>query len=169
MLTIEATRAGATPVRREVTIGAGETKTVAIAFTSVTAPSPALPAPVAPIAPPAEAPSRGGGVRIAGFVVAGLGVAGMGAFVGAGLAAKSKFASVETACGGVRCTDPKYGSVIDSGKTLQTVANVGLGLGVAGLVSGALMIALGGPSKAPVPASVEVGPTGLRLRYEGTF
>jgi hypothetical protein len=93
----------------------------------------------------------------------------MGAFAGAGLAAKSKFNSVEAACGGVRCTDPKYGSVIDSGKTLQTIANMSLGVGAAGLVGGALMIAFGGASKAPVPASVEVGPTGIRLRYEGTF
>jgi hypothetical protein len=168
-MTIEATHAGDKPVRREVTIGAGETKTVAIAFTSAAGATTTPIVAATRVTPPANAPSHGGGVRIAGFVVAGLGVAGMGAFAGAGLAAKSKFGSVEKECGGVRCTDPKYGSVIDSGKTLQTIANAGLGVGVAGLVGGALMIALGGPSKAPIPASVEVGPTGLRLRYEGTF
>lgn len=168
-LTIEARHAGDAPVRREITIGAGETKTVAIAFTSAPAVAAAPVTTTPKIAPPIQAPTHGGGVRIAGFFVAGLGVAGMGAFAGAGLAAKSKFSSVETACGGVRCTDPKYGSVIDSGKTLQTVANVGLGVGIAGLVGGALMIALGGASKEPLPASVEVGPTGIRLRYQGTF
>jgi hypothetical protein len=169
-LTIEATHAGDKPVRREVTIGAGETKTVAIAFTSAAVA--AAPITTAPKdAPPidAAAPQHGGGVRVAGFFVAGLGVAGMGAFAGAGLAAKSKFTSVEAACGGVRCTDPKYGSDIDSGKTLQTLANLGLGVGVAGLVGGALMIAFGGATKAPVPATVEVGPTGIRLGYRGTF
>jgi hypothetical protein len=108
-------------------------------------------------------------VRIAGFVVAGLGVAGMGAFVGAGLAARSKFSTVESECGNTRCTDPKYGDVIDGGKALQTIANVGLGVGIAGIVGGALMIALGGPSKAPLPARLEVGPTGAGLRFEGTF
>ena len=165
-MTIEATHAGDKPVRREVTIGAGETKTVAIAFTSAGAAPP-----VAAMAdtPPVDATSQGGGVRIAGFIVAGLGVAGMGTFAGAGLAARSKFSSVESECGNARCTDPKYGSVIDSGKTLQTIANVGLGVGIGGLVGGALMIALGGPSKAPLPARIEVGPTGAALRFEGTF
>jgi hypothetical protein len=170
-LTIEATHAGDAPVRREIAVGAGETKTVAIAFTSAaSAASAAGPVSTTPKpAPPVDAPTHGGGVRVAGFFVAGLGVAGMGAFVGAGLAAKSKFSSVEAACGGVRCTDPKYGGVIDSGKTLQALANAGLGVGVAGIVAGTLMIALGGATKGPLPASVEVGPTGLRLRYEGTF
>jgi hypothetical protein len=170
-MTIEATHAGDKPVRREVTIGAGETKTVAIAFTNAAAAAAgaAPPAATMPVTPPVEARSQGGGVRIAGFIVAGLGAAGMGAFAGAGLAAKSKFSTVETECGNVRCTDPKYGSVIDSGKTLQTIANAGLGVGIAGLVGGALMIALGGPSKGPVSARIEVGPTGVGLGYEGTF
>jgi hypothetical protein len=168
-LTIEARRAGEATVRREITVGAGETKTIAIAFTSAPAVA-ASPVPTTPKrAAPIEAPTHGGGVRVAGFFVAGLGVAGMGGFAGAGLAAKSKFSSVEAACGGVRCTDPKYGSVIDSGKTLQTLANAGLGVGIAGLVGGALMIAFGGASKGPPPASVEVGPTGIRLGYRGTF
>ncbi|MEO5726080.1 MAG: hypothetical protein ABI134_12500, partial [Byssovorax sp.] len=164
-MTIEATHAGDKPVRREITIGAGETKTVAIAFTSAAVPA----VTTMPDTPPVEARPQGGGVRIAGFLVAGLGAAGMGAFIGVGLAAKSKFATVETECGNVRCTDPKYGSVIDSGKTLQTIANASLGAGIAGIVGGALMIALGGPSRAPLPAQLEVGPTGARLRFEGTF
>ncbi|MFS8065062.1 MAG: tetratricopeptide repeat protein [Byssovorax sp.] len=167
-MTIEATHPGDKPVRREITIGAGETKTVAIAFTSAAAA--VVPAVTTmPDTPPVEAKPQGGGVRIAGFIVAGLGAAGMGAFIGVGLAAKSKFAAVETECRNVRCTDPKYGSVIDSGKTLQTIANASLGAGIAGIVGGALMIALGGPSRAPLPAQLEVGPTGARLRFEGTF
>lgn len=165
-MTVEATHAGDKPVRREITIGAGETRTVAIAFTSASA----VPAVTTmPDTPPVEGKSQGGGVRIAGFIVAGLGAAGMGAFIGVGLAAKSKFATVERECGNVRCTDPKYSSVIDSGKTLQTIANASLGAGIAGIVGGALMIALGGPSRAPLPAQLEVGPTGARLRFEGTF
>jgi hypothetical protein len=167
---VEATHAGDKPVRREVTVGAGETKTVAIAFSISAAPAVAPPIAAAmPIAPPVEGKAHGGGVRVVGYFVVGLGAAGMGAFAGAGLAAKSKFTTVQTECGGARCTDPKYGPIIDSGKTLTTVANLGLGVGVAGLVGGALMIALGGPTKAPVPATVEVGPTGLLLRYGGTF
>ncbi len=138
---------------------------MAIAFTG----GAAAPGAATSDAAPGGAKPQGGGVRIAGFVIAGLGVAGMGAFAGAGLAAKSKFSTVETECGNARCTDSKYGDVIDSGKTLQTIANVGLGVGIAGLVGGALMIAVGGPSKAPLPAQIEVGPNGAGLRFAGTF
>ena len=167
-MTIVATHAGDNPVRREVTIGAGETKTVAIAFTSA-ATAGVPPGAALPGTAPGEARTQGGGVRIAGFVIAGLGVAGMGAFAGAGLAAKSKFSAVETECGNARCTDPKYGDVIDSGKRLQMIANLGLGVGIAGLVGGAVMIAVGGPSKAALPAQIEVGPNGAGLRFAGTF
>lgn len=110
--------------------------------------------------------SKGGGVRIAGGVVLGLGVAGMALFGITGSMAKSRFATLETECGGARCTDPKYGDVIDSGKTLTTVANVGLGVGAAGIVVGSLMVILGGPSKpAASPVAMVVSPTGAYFQY----
>lgn len=167
-LVIEAARPAGAPVRREITVAAGETKTVAISFAAAAGAPLGAVTPPAPRAPP-QVVEKGGGVRIAGFVVAGLGVAGLGAFAGAGLAAKGKFSTLETECGAARCVDPKYADVIDSGKTLQTVANIGLGAGVAGVVSGALMIALGGPKKQAITASLGGDRGGARLDLQGSF
>lgn len=114
--------------------------------------------------------SKGGGVRVAGGVVLGLGVAGMALFGIAGFMAKGRFATLETECGGVRCTDAKYADVIDSGKTLTTVANVGLGIGAASIVAGTLMMVLGGPSKAAAPGvALNVSPNAVDFQYRMTF
>lgn len=169
-MVVEASRPGEAPVRREISISAGETKTVALSFSKPTTarsaeggPRPE-PLPLSPV----DA-SSGGGVRTLGFVTAGIGVAGVVVFgVAAGLA-KGQHDSLEEECGGVRCTDPKYADVVDSGKRLTTIANVGLVFGVAGLVGGGLMIALGGPSKQTPAAAIELSPSGAALRYVGAF
>lgn len=118
---------------------------------------------------PTDKPA-GGGVRIAGGVVLGAGVAGMVVFAIAGSMAKSNFATLETECGGQRCVDPKYADVIDQGKTYTTVANVGLGVGAAGIVAGGLMVILGGASKtSPPPVAVSVFPGGTSVTYRLAF
>jgi hypothetical protein len=52
--------------------------------------------------------------------------------------------------------------VVDRGKTLDAVANIGLAVGIAGLVGGAALIIVGGPSK-PSGLSAYVSPGGLRV------
>ena len=150
---VELIRPGAEGQRRQVTVRAGELKTVMLGSSKVALP----PAPV------------GGGVRTAGFVVAGVGVVGVVVLAVAAPIAQSKFSTLEQACGDVRCVDPKYGAVVDSGRTMDTLAGVGLAVGVAGLVGGGLMIAFGGPSSAPARATIAVSPTSTQLRYELTF
>jgi tetratricopeptide (TPR) repeat protein len=88
-----------------------------------------------------------GTVRILGIVVAGLGVGGMVAFAVTGSMASSKFSEVEEACGNTRCTDLAFADDIDSGKSLQTIANVSLGVGLALMAGGAAMIVFGGPDE----------------------
>jgi hypothetical protein len=99
--------------------------------------------------PPSETPvsneMSGGGVRKAGFAVLGLGVVGMGLFAFGGIQGNSKFATLEKECGTARCTDPKYADVIESGKTMDVLANIGLGVGAAGLIAGTIMVIVGGP------------------------
>lgn len=151
---IELTQPGAAARRSEVTVLAGEMKTVKVRSSSAVS---AAPAPV------------GGGVRVAGFVVAGVGVVGVVVLAVAAPLAQSKFSTLEQECGGVRCVDTKYGGVVDSGRTLDTLSTVGLAVGVAGLVSGGLMIGLGGPKSAPARAALSVSPTGAQLRYELMF
>lgn len=157
---------GPTPVKRTETITAGQTRTVVLGSGAARPSGTAQPV----TEPPPEA-TTGGGVRIAGIAVAGLGVAGMVLFGVSKVMADDKLAQLEAECGGARCTDPKYGEVIDSGKTLDLLTNVGLAVGVAGLAAGTAMIVFGGPKKA-VPAgaaSLTVTPQGAAVRYRISF
>ena len=74
---------------------------------------------------------------------------------------------MSTAYGGTRCTDPAYQSQINAGKTLDPVANIGLGAGLAGLAAGTLMIVFGGAHEASV--AVTASPDGARLLLHGHF
>jgi hypothetical protein len=169
-MVVEASRPGEAPVRREISISAGETKTVALSFSKSTTAEGTEAGPRSeplPLSP--SGAESGGGVRRLGFVTVGVGVAGIVVFgVAAGLA-KGQYSSLEEECGGKRCTDPKYADVVDSGKRLTTIANVGLVVGVAGLVGGGLMIAFGGPSTRKAAAVVSLSPSGAALRYVGAF
>ena len=154
---VELTRPGVAAWRREVTVRAGEMKTVTLAGSSASAGAPAV--------PPAPVRAGGGSVRVAGFVVAGVGVVGAALLAVAAPLAQSKFSTLEQACGRVRCVDKKYAGIVDSGRTLDTLADAGLAAGVVGLVGGGLMIAFGGPAR----AAVSVSPASVKLRYELTF
>lgn len=179
-IVVTATSADGRRARGERTVKAGEMERISLKFDDA-------PGAGAEAAGPAEVQkntkndpqnpvelkaSTGGGARAAGFVVLGLGAAGMAAFGITGSMAKGRFSTLEDECGGARCTDPKYADVIDSGKTLTTLANVSLLVGAAGLVGGALMITLGGPSVsgAPAPkAALSIAPGRAGFVVSGTF
>jgi hypothetical protein len=101
--------------------------------------------------------------------VLGVGVAGLGLFAIGGAQGNSKFATLEKECGTTRCTDPKYADVVDSGKTLDLVANIGLGIGVAGIVAGTIMVVVGGPKPKPKTTDasffISPGQTMMQLRH----
>jgi hypothetical protein len=159
---VEATATGQTPVTREVTLEGGETRTVTIAFSKpepVAAPKP-HPAP--------EPPASRATMRLAAFSAVGVGGAGLAMFAVTGVMAKGKYNSLKSACGDRPCTDPKYSGDIDSGKTLQTVANVGLVIGVAGLVGGGALFYFGSKKDAP-RASATPLPGGGYMSYAGSF
>lgn len=143
--------------RREEIKG-GETKAVVFG-----APEPKSLSPKANITVPMTKQTvgaeSGGGVRKAGFAVLGLGLVGMGLFAFGGLQGNARFATLEKECGTSRCTDPKYADLIESGKTFDLVANIGLGVGAAGLMAGTIMVVTGGVSKPKTTnAAVFVGP-----------
>lgn len=168
--TIRATSKGKKAIEREMEFVGGQRQTIALAFgegsdaqaakisSSVTAPPP----------PADKAEPAKGSVPLfaSGIAVLALGVGGGVAFAVTGSMAKSKFDEVESGCGGVRCTDPSYADTISSGRTLSTVANVSLGVGIAFAVGGAVMIGLvfprgGGAKAASAPSwSVALSPTG---------
>lgn len=126
--------AGAT----EITATAGGTHEVVLAL--VAAPEAPPPPPPPPVAEQRVEASQVS-LRTWAFVAAGVGVAGIATFAIVGSMANSKFDDLESTCKGGTCPPDKQED-IDSGKTYQLVANVGLGLGVVGLGTGALLYLL---------------------------
>ena len=164
-VTITATAPGKAPFSREVRVAAGVQEKVDVAFTDVgTAPAP----PSVPDAPPEK---RGGEIRTAGFAVAGIGVVGVVVFAITGSMAKSKFSTIEDECGHTRCVGAQCQDEIDSGKTLTTLANVGLVTGIVGIAAGGAMIAFGGPRTVPAQTGLAFAgsPAGARVAYAGRF
>jgi len=151
-ITVEASAPSYLPSEKTISIDAGDTETVALNLERDE---------------PGDDDDDGSGLDIgplrgAGIGVAILGVGGLVAFAVAGSAAESKFDDVSVACGGVTCTDDSQNDTIDEGKTLQTVANVTLGVGLGLVAGGALMIILGGTDDEPVEEetiSLSAGPT----------
>ncbi len=159
VLTVEATVSGGSPQRAQISIAAGETKTLPLSMVkAVSRPPPER------IRPPPEPPSQKSHVRTAGFVIGGVGVAGLIIGAATGVGATSKLSRLEEECGGARCVDPKYAGVVDDGMRLQMITNVALAAGAAAIVAGGLMIAFGGPTGAAreptaQPLSAGVAPT----------
>jgi tetratricopeptide (TPR) repeat protein len=148
----------------DLTAGADERLTVALRR------NPALEGhqetPWQPPPPPPPPPPPGRRVPLAvAWSALGLGGAGLLGFgIFAGLAS-ARFSDLERQCGGTACP-PELGGSVSGGRTLQTLTNVSLGVGLAGLTAGALLWVLGGPPSRP---AVRVGFGGNSLTFEGTF
>ena len=106
-------------------------------------------------APPAS-PLRTGAVIAGGFALAGLTT-----FVVAGAMSRATHADLEGACGGGPCP-PGHQNEIDRGRTQQTIANVGLGVAIAGAGAAITLFVLGTPK-----ANVSAGLGDVRL--SGSF
>jgi hypothetical protein len=105
----------------------------------------------------------------AGIAVGAIGVAGFVLFAIEGSASQSTYSKLETACGSGPCP-ASYADQISSGKSQQTIANVGLVLGVVGVAAGTTMVVLSmrKSKSAPAPStSLIVGPGYLGAK--GTF
>jgi hypothetical protein len=161
---VEATATGHAPVTREVTVEGGETRTVTIAFSK---PEPVAVAPK-PEPPPPEPPASRGAMRLAAFTAVGVGAAGMIMFAVTGVMARGKYNTLKDACGDRPCTDPKYAGDVSSGKSLQTVANVGLVVGAVGLVAGGTLLYFGTRKDSPRATALPL-PGGGYVSYAASF
>jgi hypothetical protein len=167
-IVLRGTGEGAQPVEKQSSIKAGETQTLTLVFREASAAA-AEPPPASASAQPKATPS-GGGLRTVGYITAGVGVVGLGVFAVTGSMASSKFNQLESECGSKRCTDPKYADTVDSGKRLDTIANVGLIVGSVGLLAGGAMILFGGPSPEKTgTAALSASPRGVSLQYLRQF
>ncbi len=105
----------------------------------------------------------------AGIVVGAVGIGGLILFAVEGAASQSTFSTLEKACGSSPCP-ASFADQISSGKTQQTLANVGLVVGAVGVAAGATMVVLSmrKSKSAPAPStSLVVGPG--YLGANGTF
>jgi hypothetical protein len=152
---------GRKPVVQTVTVAAGETKP--LVFDAGAAPmDDAVGATTASPPPaPSGAGEDGAGLRTASFVAGGIGLVGLVAFATFGTLANGKFQDLETSCNRGPCPASRQ-SDIDAGRTDQTIANVGLAIGLIGVAAGVTLFLVSSPKKSPAPtARMIVGPTGL--------
>jgi len=152
------------PMERSVTLGPGGTALIDFGARD-------------PAAPPApDEPTDEGfqihAPRAVGIGLGAAGVAGMVVFGVFGAMTSSKFSSLEDACTPEGLCPPEAKGDLDDGKTFQTVANVGLVVGISGLIAGTTLFLLepeivsGDDSKA-ASLSLTVGPAALGV--QGTF
>ena len=163
---VEGEAEGFEPETRSTTIAAGETRTVSLVLTrraTATELAPAAPAPVSVTASSSRAP-----LRVAGWVAIGVGATGLAVFTLAGLSAKGVHDDLEADCGSAPCTDAAHRDDAARGKTLQTVANVGLVAGLVGAASGAALLLLVRPTP-ETQASFAPARGGGVLAYRGQF
>lgn len=123
---------------------------------------------LAPAPPPAP---EGIDQRSLALVAGGVGVAGLATFAVFGLLDRAKYRYLQDHCPGMVC-DEKLAGDTEQGRTYQTLANVGLGVGAVGVVSGLVLVATAPPSRAESPREgrgpvLEVGASAVRLR--GSF
>ena len=170
--------AGAELARSTVNASVGQTTPVSLEAQAAPAPAAtAAPAPEAadadkaaveerplPEAPPPE-PSRPTKLRPFAYVAGGVGVAGLATFGVFGLLSNSTYSDLRNTC--PQGCLPAHKSEIDSGVIQQTVANVGLGVGIVGLAAGVTMFFISMPPSTPAPSAplalvVAPGYVGLR-------
>jgi hypothetical protein len=163
---VEAESTGSKSVARDVFLDAGGSKTIALLFEKKIEQQAVLSQIGQPVSEERNVP--GARLTTLGLVAAGLGVAGLGTFVVAGTQARSTYNKLQTECP-TGCSDSGHRSDASNGRTYQTVANVGLALGIAGTVTGATLVYLGVKSGKAANASVDVSPGLVQISYAGSF
>jgi hypothetical protein len=152
------------PITKTVMIAAGEKKSVDL-----------VAAPSMVIAGDPKAPSMGRGwLRPYAYVAAGVGATGLFTFTIAGILSDVTYGDLGSQCGKGPCPASKQ-SEVSRGQTEQTVADVGLALGLAGIAAGVTLFVLSLPAKKeqgpepgvgnPPSATLSFLPGGLSVRW----
>lgn len=117
---------------------------------------------------PPEASGTQNSTRTLAYIAGGVGAAGLVTFTIFGLLDNSKYSDLQNACRNNVCPANRQ-SDANTGKTYQTVANVGLGVGIVGLATGAVLYFVSS-KKERASASTPHIDVGLRsVRVTGTF
>jgi hypothetical protein len=154
---------GHLPIKRSVSLAAGQRMSLTVDAQSGplegAASVPAEPPPEPPRPPAQPVP-----LRTWAYVAGGIGAAGLVTFGVAAIMAKSTYDDLGSACNGGPCP-PSKADEISSGKTQQTIANVGLVVGIVGVAAGATLFVLSMPKGAPAPnAALVMSPGWMGIR-----
>lgn len=160
---------GHAPVKRTVQVAAGGKQSLAI---DAEADSPD----VAVVATNNDAPSGEAGsetkrakLRPYAYVAGGVAVAGLATFAVFGLLANGTYSDLEAACGTKPCP-PGHEDDISSGRTQQTVANVGLVVAAVGAAAAVTLFVLSKPpAQSTTAGTTRVVARGSFLGLEGSF
>jgi len=171
-VTVEATAPDGTIARRVVSVNAGQSAGVELPFSRRELPQAlASNEPEARREEPAAPSSGDGRDHTLAFVAGGVGIAGIATFAVFGALANSKLDELETSCPGGHCT-PDYDDDITAGKRFQTIANVGLGVGIAGAVTSVALFVFGGGSDVDAPKQSATARVGIgigSIEVRGSF
>src|SRR5262249_45490570 len=149
-LTVVVSSGGTEVARQSMTLGALDRKTIAL-DAQPKPPEPA-PAPTAPHEQPGiVVETSREGLRKAAYIAGGAGAAGLATCAIFGALEKSSYNELKDACHGGPCP-PERADDIATGRSRQTIANVGLGVGVVGLAAGVALYLVSAPPKAPTTA-----------------
>jgi len=148
-VTVVVSSGGAEVARQSVAVSTGDRKTIVIDALPNREP---VPAPVEMHEVPTVTVDRSPrGLRTAAYVAGGVGVVGLATFAVFGALEKSTYNDLQSACNAGPCP-PEKADDISTGRSRQTIANVGLVAGIAGLAAGAVLFVLGAPTKSPASA-----------------
>jgi hypothetical protein len=171
-ITVLATAPDGSVSKKSVTVRAGQSTSVELAFVREKDPETFFEksADAGEDEEPAAESGEGGSGKTLAFVAGGIGAAGLVTFGVFGLLSQSKYDDLEEACIDNHCPPDRAGD-IDDGKTFQTVANVGLGVGIVGVATGVALFLFTGPKKteAPKSSSLELGVGFRSVEVRGTF
>jgi hypothetical protein len=145
------TTPGKADVHQSIEVAAGEHRTLALdAGPDLATPQAATPAAGASAprqaSPEDDARSRAK-LRTASYVAAGAGVAGFATFAVFGLMSNSTYNDLQAQCHGSCAPGQGDASEISKGKTQQTVADVGLAVGLVGTAAAVVLFVMSLPSK----------------------
>ncbi|MGO8996925.1 MAG: tetratricopeptide repeat protein [Polyangiaceae bacterium] len=160
--------------RRTVAVFGGEKKTLTFdagAVEAAPAAEPAAPAPLPPRGPtPEEEAATRGHIRTASYVAGGVAVVGLITFAAAGIASNNTYSNLQAECHGPCAPGAGNQSEINSGKTEQIVADVGLVFGLVGVAAAVTLYVMSipaGPSKTDkVTLDYFVGPGWMGVKGE---
>ena len=155
---------GRPAAKKSVNVAAGAKESVTVDADAEAAPAQASTTETKPVV--VTTPSDRAGLRPYAYVAGGIGLAGLATFTVAGLLSNGTYSDLEQACGGERACPPGHEDDISTGKTQQTIANVGLVVFVLGAAGAVTLWVLSSPSKSTTAATSKVV---TRVVTRGTF